>query len=1398
MRIGMFGTFDVENYGDLLFPLIAERELMQRLKDVQLIRYSYNEKKESSWVYDVRSLADLEKDPAKIQSFDCILIGGGHLIRFDKGVANQYGPPLPQIPHPTGYWLTPALAGIISGRPVIWNAPSSSDEFPAWAHGVLTFVLSNSAYVSVRDQSSAEALRKAGYNGTSNIVPDTAFAVARHFPRESMRAQVDDLLSSIGLGKKYIVIQAIPNLEQVITTLLSNNDFLSSFDILALPIGPILGDDISHIQSFLPQVKCFPVWPSPKEIAGIVAYSRGVIGVSLHLSITALAYGLPVLRPTAAMSGKYMPLQSSENVYFGAKDDLDGVLAFAEALQSNNHRLCTLVKRAQFQIQEHWDKIAEICRKPQQVSSSLTNSFAQANLFLARQENFGQQVAEKEYSMQVLSAQVAQYEQSTQMLSAQVAQYEQSTQMLSAQVAQKDHTMQALTAQVAQYEQSMQTLSAQVVQKDQTVQALTAQVADKELSVKALTAQMEEKEQSVQALQRQVTRKEQALKGLTTQVVETDQKVQALSAQVAKKNETEHTLSAQVSEKDQALQLLSVQIADRDLQTIALKNQLREITFSKSWRVAIFVHRMGVFLLPPGSWRMRLARKLLPFLHSLFNIRWTYINCREMALIRNSGLFDPVGYLAKNPDVQQSNMDPLLHYVIFGWKEGRNPSQAFDTNYYLEMNPDIKQGQINPLVHYIKYGKNEGRLPIHPKNISSEMHANINLYEPKVTIIVPNYNHSIYLNKRLSSIYSQTYKNIEVILLDDCSNDDSRRILVEYEKKYPEITRCYFNGSNSGSPFSQWEKGIYYSKSDLIWIAESDDFCDSDFLEKLIPFFKDETILLSYAHSIFIDENGEKHDFAFEHYLKEINPHKWDSSYIETSHNEVRSSLGLKNSIPNVSSAVFRRPKENFLLFKDSDWRKMDICGDWLFYLNLLRGGRIAFCRETHSYFRIHQESSSKKTHNKDVFYKEHEKVACAIAALYNVSDELINKNYKIWEDFYFQNVRNGDIDKYSKLFDITKVKQCKKHRDPNILMVTHGFSIGGGEIFPIRLANALKDKGASVTMFNRGYEYNPKVREMLYPQIPIINYEPSMDINALIRDYGIDIIHTHHASMEYLFAVNRENSPSGPKHVATMHGMYEMMDNFKTETKEIIKSVDHWFYLSEKNVVPFKKNGLFYPDKFTKIGNGMKIPMDVKKIDLSSLSITPDSFTACIASRGLQEKGWIEAIEATIKTRKITNKDIHLIILGEGPVYDTLIKQELPSFIHLLGTKENVIEYLASSQLGLLPSCFKGESFPLLLIECFMAEIPIIATNVGEVANMMTVDKNICAGALINLHNGKVDANDLAEAMVKMVLNRDQYNDYVAAARILKDRFNIDLIAQQYLTVYKQILINCNGHGLV
>ena len=82
---------------------------------------------------------------------------------------------------------------------------------------------------------------------------------------------------------------------------------------------------------------------------------------------------------------------------------------------------------------------------------------------------------------------------------------------------------------------------------------------------------------------------------------------------------------------------------------------------------------------------------------------------KHAKFLEKSGQFDKEWYLNRYPDVAQSGMDPIWHYLRFGYLEGRNPSPLFDTRYYMTTYPDVAKASINPFVHYLKHGMNEGR-----------------------------------------------------------------------------------------------------------------------------------------------------------------------------------------------------------------------------------------------------------------------------------------------------------------------------------------------------------------------------------------------------------------------------------------------------------------------------------------------------------------------------------------------------------------------------------------------------------------------------------------------------------------------------------------------------------------
>ena len=91
---------------------------------------------------------------------------------------------------------------------------------------------------------------------------------------------------------------------------------------------------------------------------------------------------------------------------------------------------------------------------------------------------------------------------------------------------------------------------------------------------------------------------------------------------------------------------------------------------------------------------------------------------RDKKVIERSGLFDSEWYLKNYDDVKKCGKDPIIHYIQFGWKEGRNPSEDFDSIQYLKKRPDVAAMEMCPLVHFVKFGKNEVNKQEHKEKIN--------------------------------------------------------------------------------------------------------------------------------------------------------------------------------------------------------------------------------------------------------------------------------------------------------------------------------------------------------------------------------------------------------------------------------------------------------------------------------------------------------------------------------------------------------------------------------------------------------------------------------------------------------------------------------------------------------
>ena len=216
----------------------------------------------------------------------------------------------------------------------------------------------------------------------------------------------------------------------------------------------------------------------------------------------------------------------------------------------------------------------------------------------------------------------------------------------------------------------------------------------------------------------------------------------------------------------------------------------------------------------------------------------------------------------------------------------------------------------------------------------------------KVSIIIPNYNHSAYLKQRIDSVLNQTYRDFEVIILDDCSCDNSREIIEQY-RHHEKIIDIIYNTENSGSTFKQWDKGIRLAEGEYVWLAESDDWCEANLLETIIDGLeKDKNCVVGYCQSYCVTQDNA---------IKFQSGHSRLTDYVEGK-KFIEEYLLPRNPIFNAGMAVWRRDIYNKI---SKDYINYFIIGDYYFWIEICKWGTVFISGKLLNYFRTHEKNVS-------------------------------------------------------------------------------------------------------------------------------------------------------------------------------------------------------------------------------------------------------------------------------------------------------------------------------------------------------------------------------------------------------------------------------------------------------
>lgn len=702
-----------------------------------------------------------------------------------------------------------------------------------------------------------------------------------------------------------------------------------------------------------------------------------------------------------------------------------------------------------------------------------------------------------------------------------------------------------------------------------------------------------------------------------------------------------------------------------------------------------------------------------------------------------------------------------------------------------------------------------------------------------VSVIIPNYNHAEYLPQRIESILNQTLLPDEILFLDDASEDDSVAIAQRYAAQSPVPFRVVVNEVNSGSTFKQWLKGFSLVTSDLVWIAESDDWCEMDFLERLVPEFYDEDVNLAFCQSTITGPANEIYALDYTSYTDEISRTRWLTRYSVSSAEEIAVALSQKNTIPNASAVVFRRPELDDVA---SLLLKYRLCGDWWFYLWRIQGGKISFIPKPLNYHRRHPKTV---THNLEKENRSIEEALLIKAELFereclpynSICRSLASTAYE-----YNRLSRLHNLDR-PELMDNPALKgvisQIRRNFDPvsknkgiRVLIILPDLEIGGGQIAAIRLANAMAADNTVFLVNARPDRYDSSLEERIDSRVLFLEgtlgsspwatdleqgapnhnnlAEGQARLSVLInlaKFYNIDIIHTHVWWADRLgFKLAKTLKLPWVIH---MHGSYEDLLNnptidpeFSTLLTPMMQTVAGVIYLSPQNLEIFNRYPELKPAKLVKIFNGFDASQ-VADMKFQSSPKEKGMMKFCLCSRAIPEKGWEQAINAVLKINRLPaeergNRKAHLVLIGGGAIADSLMERfNSEDCVEFHGQMTQPINSIKDCDVGLLPSYFISESIPLAVIEYLACGLPVVATDVGSIPEMLRVG-NIEAGLILPLSSQRtIDVDKLTSLLLRYMIDDKLFHIHRQnATKVFTSLFDMNKIRNDTIAFYKSLTL--------
>ena len=352
------------------------------------------------------------------------------------------------------------------------------------------------------------------------------------------------------------------------------------------------------------------------------------------------------------------------------------------------------------------------------------------------------------------------------------------------------------------------------------------------------------------------------------------------------------------------------------------------------------------------------------------------------------------------------------------------------------------------------------------------------------------------------------------------------------------------------------------------------------------------------------------------------------------------------------------------------------------------------------------------------------------------------------------------------------------------VMLVTPTLAMGGAEIMCENLAYALRDLGIDISVISL-YKKETIISKRLESagiKVLYLNKHPGFDLQMIFKLYNLfksekpDVVHSHNNSIQY--AMPAAIMCGVKKKIHTVHSVAE---------QELIKPARliAGILYRTLGVIPVALNNVVKSTVRDQYGlKDESIPIVYNGIDLSRCIEKKDysvdgKFKILHIGRFCKEKNH-DMLLTAFKNFNKSFPNSALWLIGDGPekkrIERLAVELELTSDVEFLGIQENVYEFLSMSDVFVLPSMYEG--MPMTILEAMGTGLPIVATNVGGVSNVIDNYEN---GILID-----VDAVQLTETFCKLYQCEETRKLLGTNAKSKSLVFSACEMAKQYVKIYE------------